>query len=209
MIIDIQKLSYEPTPLCEIMLNQGSDKGGGWHNYTLVYNELLKGIKNKAKNVFELGLGTTNLHIESNMGLNGRSGASIKGWKEYFKKANIYGADIDKDILFEEERIKTFYCDQTKPESISELWSNFENIEFDFLLEDGLHTYDANICFLENSLHKVKKGGFYVIEDVLINEIRRYLNYFENCQLEFEEYQLIDLDNPGNKQDNVLIVIKK
>lgn len=209
MIIDTSKLSTTLTPLCDIMINQGSDKGGGWHNYTLVYNELLKKIKTKAKNVFELGLGTTNLHIPSNMDANGTSGASLKGWKEYFTKANIFGADIDKDILFEEERIKTFYCDQTSPESILELWSNFEDIEFDFILEDGLHEYNANICFLENSLHKVKKGGFYVIEDILITEIRKYLNYFKSCLLDFQEYQLVDLDNLGNKQDNVLVVIKK
>ena len=48
MIIDMSKLSSELTPLCDIMIAQGSDKGGGWHNYTLVYNELLKGIKNNA-----------------------------------------------------------------------------------------------------------------------------------------------------------------
>ena len=209
MIIDMSKLSSELTPLCDIMIAQGSDKGGGWHNYTLVYNELLKGIKNNAKNVFELGLGTTNLHIPSNMGASGTSGASLKGWKQYFKNANIYGADIDKDILFEEERIKTFYCDQTSPESIKELWNNFPKIKFDFILEDGLHTYDANICFLENSLHKVKKGGFYVIEDILVSDIRHFLNYFESCPLDFQEYQLIDLDNPGNKQDNVIVIIKK
>jgi len=197
MIVDTSKLSSTLTPLCEIMINQGSDKGGGWHNYTLVYSELFTGIKSKVRNVFELGIGTIN------------SGASIKGWKEYFKKAKIYGADIDENILFEEERIKTFYCDQTSPESIAQLWSNFENVEFDFILEDGLHEYNANICFLENSLHKVKKGGFYVIEDIVVNDIRNYLNYFENCTLDFEEYQLIDLDNPGNKQDNVLVVIKK
>jgi len=209
MIVDTTKLSTELTPLCEIMIAQGSDKGGGWHNYTLVYSELLKSIKTKAKNVFELGLGTTNVNIPSNMGINGTSGASLKGWSQYFTKANIYGADIDKNILFEQERIKTFYCDQTSPESISQLWSNFEKIEFDFILEDGLHEYGANICFLENSLHKVKKGGFYVIEDIVVNEIRKYLNYFENCTLDFQEYQLIDLDNPGNKQDNVLLIIKK
>ena len=209
MIIDTTQLIFDKTPLCEIMIQQGSDKSGGWHNYTVVYNELLKGIKNKAKNVFELGLGTTNLHLPSNKGINGTSGASLKGWKEYFLKANIFGADIDKEILFEEDRIKTFYCDQTSPKSISELWSNFESVEFDFLLEDGLHSFDANICFLENSLHKVKKGGFYVIEDIVITEIRHYINYFESCKLPFQEYQLIDLDNPGNKQDNVLIIIKK
>jgi hypothetical protein len=77
--------------------------------------------------------------------------SSTHPWfEDYFTKANIFGADIDSDILFEEERIKTFYCDQTSPESIAELWSKFDSVQFDFLLEDGLHTYDANICFFEN-----------------------------------------------------------
>lgn len=198
MIIDTSKLSSELTPLCEIMIEHGSDKAGGWHNYTLVYNELLKNIQWSARNVFELGIGTIN------------SGASLRGWKDFFTtKVRIYGADIDQNVLFQENRIKTFKCDQTKPKSIAELWSNFEGIEFDLLIEDGLHKYNANICFLENSLHKVKDGGFYVIEDILVNEITSYLNYFESCKLPFTEYQLIDLSNSGNKQDNVLVIIKK
>jgi hypothetical protein len=198
MIIDTSKLSSELTPLCEIMIDRGSDKAGGWHNYTLVYNELLKDIIYTARNVFELGIGTIN------------SGASLRGWKDYFStKARIYGADIDQNVIFQESRIKTFKCDQTSPESIKELWDNFQKIEFDFILEDGLHTFDANICFLENSLHKVKKGGFYVIEDIVVTEIQKYLNYFESSSLEFDEYQLIDLYNEGNKQDNVLMIIKK
>jgi len=42
-------------------------------------------------------------------------------WREYFPNANIYGADIDETILFQDERIATFPLDQTKPESISRL----------------------------------------------------------------------------------------
>lgn len=197
MIIDVTKLSTELTNLCKIMISNGSDKAGGWHNYTLVYDELFKDVKSNIKNIFELGIGTIN------------SGASLRGWKEYFKKANIYGADIDSKLLFEDEQIKTFQCDQTSEESIAKLWSNFKNFKFDLILEDGLHTYDANISFLENSLHKVKQGGFYVIEDILVSDIERYSNYFKNCTLDFKQYQLIELENEGNKQDNVLVIIKR
>lgn len=197
MIIDPQYISYEPTELCQIMHKHGSDKALGWHNYTLVYNELLHSIKSDALNIFELGIGTIN------------SGASLRGWKEYFDKANVYGADILHEALFIEHRIQTFQCDQLSKKSIDALWDNFKKVQFDFIIEDGLHTYDANISFFENSFHKLKKGCYYIIEDVLVSEIDRYEQYFKNCKLTFNEYQILNLHNPGNNMDNVLVIIKK
>lgn len=206
MIIDTTKLNHDLTPLCDLMIAHGSDKSGGWHNYTLVYDYLFKANKNKVKNMFELGLGTTNLNLSENLR---EYGASLKAWKKYFSKAEIFGADIDKNILFNEERIKTFYCDQTSPKSIKLLWENFNDVEFDIILEDGLHTYEANIIFLENSLHKVKKSGFYIIEDILTKDLHLYYDYLSKTKLVFDECQLIELYNEGNKQDNNLLIIKK
>ena len=197
MIINATEIDYGTTELCNIMSKHGSDKALGWHNYTLVYHDLFKGIRDKEINFFELGIGTIN------------SGASLRGWKEYFEKANIYGADILHEALFTEHRIQTFQCDQLDSQSIKKLWGNFKKVEFDVILEDGLHTYDANIHFFENSFMKVKKEGYYIIEDVVVSEIHRYETYFENSNIEFDEYQILNLYNEGNKLDNVLIIIKK
>ena len=198
MIIDQNKIGNTATELCEIMSKQGSDKALGWHNYTLAYSELLKGIKDTATHVFEMGIGTIN------------SGASLRGWKEYFTKAQIYGADILYEVLFEEDRIDTFLCDQLNTISIKNMWNYFDKkVKFDVIVEDGLHTYEANIHFLENSIHKVKDEGFYIIEDVQVAEIDRYEKYFENCKLKFTEHQILQLHNEGNNYDNVLILIKK
>ena len=41
-----------------------------------------------------------------------RPGASLRVWKEFFTKAKIFGADIDKNTLFREKRIQTFHVDQ-------------------------------------------------------------------------------------------------
>jgi hypothetical protein len=197
MIVNDQLINYDLTDLCKIMSKHGSDKSCGWHNYTLVYDYLFKNIKSNAEHFFELGIGTIN------------SGASLKGWKQYFSKANIYGADILYEVLFTDHRIQTFHCDQLSKSSIEKLWSYFKNTELDVIIEDGLHTYHANICFLENSLHKVKKGGYYIIEDVQVSELHKYESYFQNCKLNFQEHQILNLYNPGNKYDNVLIIIKK
>jgi len=109
--------------------------------------------------IFELGIGTNNVNLPSNMGANGRPGASLYGWREFFPNSKIYGADIDRDILFQTDQIHTFYCDQTNEHSITSMWSNEPELSenFDFIIEDGLHEFHANVCFFEKSIHKLKK----------------------------------------------------
>jgi hypothetical protein len=69
--------------------------------------------------IFECGLGTNNPNLASNMTDTGMPGASLRVWRDYFRNAKIYGGDIDKEILFEEDRIKTFYVDQLDTSSIN------------------------------------------------------------------------------------------
>jgi hypothetical protein len=210
-------LTYDPTratPLCEIMGRHGSDKGNatntGHHNYTTYYHKLFAPIANLPLRVFELGLGTNNVNVPSNMGANGKPGASLRGWKEFFPNASICGADIDSGILFEEDRISTIYCDQTSPSSIAELWSQDKNRDqFDILIEDGLHEFHANKCFFENSFHMVKKGGVYIIEDVIVHRLRQYQAQIEQWKAAYPtaEFHIVNLPSERNRVDNCLIVI--
>lgn len=129
------------TDLCKIMTDFGSDKGRGHHNYTIYYDKLFNGIKEENLNIFELGLGTNYLDVPSSMGSDGIPGASLRGWKKYFPNSKVFGADIDKRILFEEDRIKTFYCDQTNVRSIQKMWNSelLKDLYFDIIIDDGLH----------------------------------------------------------------------
>ena len=54
------------------------------------------------------------------------------------KTPNIYGADIDKKILKNEDRIKTFFVDQTNPETIKTMFKNIGVDEFDIILRRWL-----------------------------------------------------------------------
>ena len=67
------------------MRKYGSDKGSininnSHHNYTTFYYSIFKSLCDKTLRVFELGLGTNNIDIPSNMGTNGKHGASLYGW---------------------------------------------------------------------------------------------------------------------------------
>ena len=109
------------TELCSTMKNHGSDKGLDWHNYTVLYDHLFQDHKDSIANVFELGLGSQNTGVfQSTMkpGQGYNPGASHRGWRDYFINANVWGGDIDPDILFSEDRIECFQVDQTDPDSI-------------------------------------------------------------------------------------------
>jgi hypothetical protein len=211
-----EKMAMEATPLCEIMGRNKSDKGrtdliNSWHNYTTFYYSIFNEMRNNNLRIFELGLGTNNTNLPSNMGADGRPGASLYGWAEFFPNSAIFGADIDKDILFKTNQISTFYCDQTKPEVIKEMW-NHVSLEqpFDIIIEDGLHTYEANVCFFENSIHKVK-SGYYIIEDILGEDIEKFNNKIVEWKSMYPDctFTLVSLPSFRNRVDNNLLVIKK
>jgi SAM-dependent methyltransferase len=196
------------TELCVIMNESGSDKGSGHHNYTTFYNYVFNDIRKEAKLVFELGLGTNNLSILSNMSGDGTPCGSLRGWRTYFENAEIYGADIDKDILYQEDRIKTFHCDQTNTESIKSMWSNIDQ-KFDVIIEDGLHTFEANKTFFDNSIDFLRDGGIFIIEDVdqrIFTDIEKFI---EERKSNYKFMELIKIPNPKNMGDNNVVLIIK
>jgi hypothetical protein len=149
--------------LKQILDRYGSDKANN-HDYHHLYGAILKNPLS-VENIFEIGLGTNNTDIISNMGINGKPGASLRAFREYCPKAFIYGADVDKRILFEEERIKTFFVDQTNPLTFDSLRTKIPN-NFDLVIDDGLHSPHANVASLEFGLKIIKVGGWVVIEDI-------------------------------------------
>jgi hypothetical protein len=206
------------TPLCEIMGRCGSDKGSidimnSWHNYTTFYYTIFKDLREKELRIFELGLGTNNPNIPSNMGPNGVPGASHYGWSEFFPNSHIFGADIDTNILFNTEKIKTFYCDQRNPEIIKKMWDEPDlQDNFDIIVEDGLHTFNANVCFFENSIHKIKQNGFFIIEDIIHYEEHLFINKIKEWESQYKGYLFTLLKIPcqtNNNHDNTLLVVFK
>lgn len=207
------------TPLCEIMGRNGSDKGHininkAHHNYTTFYYSIFKDLQYRPLRIFELGLGTHNPNIPSNMSWisDGRPGASLYGWAEFFINAQVFGADIDPDILFYTDRISTFYCDQTNPHIIKYMWNDprlHEN--FDIIVEDGLHTFDANVCFFENSIHKLKPDGYYITEDIVNSNRHLYEKKIMDWEKKYTNltFNLLTLPFQSNNSDNTLMIVRK
>ena len=123
----------------------GSDKT----NSKLVYIYFHIFNNYKIHSLFEIGLGTNNLKVRSNMGLDGIPGASLRAFRDYLN-IKVYGADVDKEILFEEDNIETHFIDQLNEESIT----NIKKVlpKCDLIIDDGLHQPDANLNVIYNLL---------------------------------------------------------
>ncbi|MBI3985483.1 MAG: hypothetical protein HY343_01060 [Lentisphaerae bacterium] len=150
--------------LMDLFKKYGSDKAT-FHNYHTVYGAILKNPEAIAA-ILEIGLGSNNEGVVSGMGAAGKPGASLRAFRDFLPRATVYGADVDKRVLFEEDRIKTFFVDQTDLNTFDELGKHVGG-ELDLVIDDGLHAPNANLAVLIFALKRLKVGGWLVIEDIM------------------------------------------
>ena len=176
------------------------------HTYTDIYEVLFSPIRYSVRNVFECGIGSNDESVLSNMSAAGRPGASLRVWKDYFKNAQIWGADIDEKCLFTEDRINTGYIDQLSPDAIKNFFSHAKVSNFDIMIDDGLHEPEAAITLFQNSIEFLDPKGLYIIEDLSIDAIKELQEFFSPKEEFIVRY--IFMDN-GQFFDNNLVIISK
>jgi hypothetical protein len=200
-------VAFQQQDLTTIMNHNGSDKGSGHHNYTIYYSKLFDPIREEKLDLLEFGIGSVNPYIPSNMcGTPGgyKPGSSLRGWKEYFPNAHIYGCDIDKDILFQEDRISTFYADQTNRQVLQDQIVKKDQM-YDIIVDDGLHNFTVNWFVLKEIFSKLKENGYYIIEDICNFDQSVYKDPF----LSEIEFKYIQIPNPLNTSDNNIVVARR
>jgi len=139
----------------------GSDKSTT-HNYHIVYGAILPYLGSTPR-ILEIGLGTNNLNLISNMGSSGRPGASLRAFMQVVPQGCVHGADIDATIFV--EGAKVFVIDQRDLTSYEVIKSEGELV-YDLIIDDGMHTADTNINTLIFALGAMSPRGICVIEDI-------------------------------------------
>ncbi len=156
-----------------------------WNNhwYTQHYHRHFKQYRRKKIKLLEIGIGG------HNKPMNG--GQSLRMWKYYFRRGEIFGLDIHDKKKLEEKRIKIFTCDQTDEKKLEEINNNYG--DFDIIIDDGSHINEHIIKTFNILFPKLKTNGIYVIEDIQtsywkdfggnsnnINDEKNAINYFRN-----------------------------
>lgn len=213
--MELKRFSERPdTTLCEIMNRNLSDKGNGHHNYTKLYDHLFGYYRHEKLNILEIGIGSVNPNIPSNMvgaqyENNYKPGASIRGWAEYFPNSQVYCCDIDMEILnFDNERIHPFFFDQTNDYIMKSVSENgvLKDIKFDIIIDDGLHIFSVNCNVMKYLLPKLNPGGYYIVEDIIHDQYD--YKHVDLSLIGSRNYQYIRLPNSRNNCDNNLFVVK-
>ncbi|MDR1371002.1 MAG: class I SAM-dependent methyltransferase, partial [Dysgonamonadaceae bacterium] len=140
-----------------------------------------------------------------NLSKNYKPGASLRVWRDYFPNAIIWGGDIDENALFSEERIKTGYLDQTSPESIEDFFSSAGVKDFDVMLDDGLHTFEAARCLFDHTSKFLASGGVYIIEDLTPQFMAKFQQHMQGRREFIVKYFVMETLDVW---ENNLIVIK-
>lgn len=78
-----KKKNNKSIKIKELLNFYGSDKAN-YHDYHLIYSSIFKD-ETKVKKILEIGLGTDNTKLLSNMGKNGKPGASLRAFRDFFK----------------------------------------------------------------------------------------------------------------------------
>ena len=134
--------------------------------YQDVYGRVLAHLRGGSPRVLEVGIGVNDPDAASGMEATHQPGASLVGWSHYFGEAEVHGADIDRRVLIDTERYSTHYVDQRDPAALEALGREV-GAPLDLVVDDGLHTAEANALTVVALLPLLSSRGVLVVEDIL------------------------------------------
>jgi hypothetical protein len=203
-------MGKDKTELCALFEKYKSDKCHEiYHTYSKLYYDLLCDKKNSALNILEIGIGNKELMVPI-VGQDYQEGASLKAWRDFFTKANVFGLDIDRSVLFNDNRIYCYFADQSNPEVLTKTVldiNQYHGVDgFDVIIDDGSHIKDHMVCSILTLNKFLKNGGIYIIEDIKNHDVNFFANYVPDNMVKL----LVYIGNTGKAktQDN-FIVYKK
>lgn len=179
----------------ELFDKYSCDKGFK-HHYELVYEKDFEKIKDNSINLLEIGI---------------LYGQSINVWLEYFPNATIYAIDTfdrvspEKVKILEDPRVKWKKCDSTSVET-NELWSN---INFDIIIDDGMHNSTFNRNTFINFFDKLKVGGAYYVEDVIQHNIVTPRDRLKGSYLETLTNRFYEINGSIDKYNSMLETFRR
>ncbi len=185
--------------------NAYTDKGSK-HSYLPLYERLLAPIRESATNVLEVGIGDLGCGRSRQW-----SGGSILMWTDYFKKARVHGVDIlPEDVVLPQVRkspsVKLFCgVDAYDPKFVAD---NLSSVKYDFLLDDGPHTLESQLAFLDLYLPLLSDKGVLLVEDVPSLDAARAL--VERTPEHLRSYtRVYDLRNKKGRFDDIVFAVDR
>jgi hypothetical protein len=140
------------------------------HRYTQHYAKYLSDYRKKPVKLLEIGIG--GFDEERGYSDPALGGGSLRMWRTYFPKGQIYGIDIHDKSAHDERRIKTFKGSQADTDFLRTVGEVTGAL--DIIIDDGSHRCDHVITSFEFLYPRMSDRGIYAIEDVQTSYWKSY-----------------------------------
>ncbi len=142
--------------LSELASRYLTPKWGSLHWFTPHYDRHFRDYRDEPVRVLEIGVGGYK-HPEW-------GGGSLRMWKHFFHRGEIFGLDIVDKSHFDAQRVKTIQGDQNDPDCLAAIAEEYG--PFDIVIDDGSHINEHIRTSFHALFPHVRPGGLYVIEDL-------------------------------------------
>lgn len=153
---DARRQLHRSTPdLVTLARKHGTDKWGT-HRYAQHYDRFLEHLRDEPVHLLEIGVGG---YADP-----ARGGNSLRMWKEFFPRGQVFGLDIHDKSALEEDRIRIFRGDQGDPDSLRRVAGQIGRL--DIVVDDGSHLSEHVITTFETLFPLLEPRGIYAVEDL-------------------------------------------
>ena len=175
----LEYINYSKDSFYEVYKNHKDLYSCKWEQYLHVYDKYLNVFLKENKPVRLLEIGVS-------------KGGSLEIWGEYLPKGSkIIGIDIDKkcaEYKYNNENIEVFIGSASDENFVEK---NFENMNFDIIVDDGSHICSDVIKTFELFFPKLNNGGLYIVEDLHASYWKNYQGSYKKKQSSIEYFKNI------------------
>jgi cephalosporin hydroxylase len=147
--------------------------------YLDVYESIFAKLRNKPLSIFEIGT---------------FQGGSLKTWEEYFPLAKIFGLDLIAPAAVLGRQTRFYQGEQTDLDLLQKIASDSNG--FDIIIDDCSHKADDWLASFNALISHVRKGGYYIIEDIKAPYNADWINWMKTTDptmsIEDERRKLVE-----------------
>ena len=144
-----------PPTLAELAGQFKTDKWGQ-HRYAQHYQRHLEHLREEPINLLEIGVGGYTAPD--------KGGESLRMWKAFFPRAQVFGLDLHEKSALEEDRIRIFRGDQSVPDSLRLVAEQIGPLNV--IIDDGSHLSPHVRTSFQTLFPLLAVDGIYAIEDL-------------------------------------------
>ncbi|HEY7717823.1 MAG TPA: class I SAM-dependent methyltransferase [Pedococcus sp.] len=141
--------------LVDLAKKHGTDKWGA-HRYAQHYHRHFEHLRDEPVRLLEIGVGGYSHPA--------KGGQSLRMWKEFFPRGQVFGLDLHDKSRLQEERIRIFRGDQGDPAALTAVADEIGHL--DIIIDDGSHFSEHVVTTFETLFPRLADNGLYAVEDL-------------------------------------------